>query len=608
MAVSVASALNVTGTDTDARDYTTASWTPTVGKVYSVAFTFLDLGGSKTSPTISGNNITWVGGSGNEVGGLSTEPTLKVWTGYADSSATAGSITFSGCVSSGQTADGAMWGIAELTDTPLNSTTVVRQYAASGTSLDSITTNLVAFGSANNATGSWIVSYDNASTTGPAITAGTGFAITTGLNASQAMGGDGVRLAFQFRNDNDTSVTASAATQNDRMLQVAFEIRELVTASRSATVAGDGAVSASGKKTVSRSGSLVGDGQVAATGSKTVSRSGTIAGDGQVAAAGTRTTSGSGTLDGSGQVAASGLRIASGSGTVAGDGQVAASGLRITSGTATVDGSGTVAGTGLRTAVGQAALDGSGAVSATGSTAGVETGQAAIAGAGLVDASGFAVRAATGSLTGSGSLDASGVRTAVSGAVLAGSGAVAASGQGAGTKAASGAVAVGVDIAAEGAREAVGQAAVAVEVAIGAVGQAEHFGSGAIGMNLDISGASPSLTASGVPEYRIVRPRRQDRQPVKYLTESKTVLRLSVIYARPTVLYAPVAIIEPLPIRKVRVRNVETRSRVLVRSQHQVSRMQKVSHPASLKWEAEIRRLEELAIIGILEELIDASV
>lgn len=358
--------------------------------------------------------------------------------------------------------------------------------------------------------------------------------------------------------------------------------------------------------TKSGSGAISAAVAVAGTGVKVRSGAAAVAADVAVASTGLRTAVGAGAVAADVAVSATGLRTASGSGAVAVDLAVSGTGVRTVSGSGALALDVAVAATGARTAAGTAAVDVAVAVSATGAKEGAKTGSGALEVSAAVSASGVRTAVGAAGIAVAVQIASQGVRTALGAAdVTVG---VAVAGQGAGTKAASGAVAVGVAVAAEGAREAVGQAAVVVDVAIDASGQAEHFGSGAIGINLDISGASPSLTASGVPEYRIVRPRRQDRQPVKYLTESKTVLRLSVIYARPTVLYAPVAIIEPLPIRKVQVRNVETRSRVLVRSQHQVSRMQKVSHPASLKWEAEIRRLEELAIIGILEELIDASV
>ena len=225
MTVSVTSALNVTGTDTDARSYSTASWTPTPGTVYSVAFVTHDLGGSYTSISIDGNNIIW-SRTGNDVGGGLTDPVLTVWAGVATTFATSGAITFSNVVSSGQTADGAMWGIAEFSSVAYNHTDLgFVQSAVASTNADAVTATLGAFSSANNATGGWFISYDNA---GGALTntAGSGFSIVTGLNAQQSSGGDTIRLSYQFKNTNDTGVDATASAVNDRMLMHAVEIRD----------------------------------------------------------------------------------------------------------------------------------------------------------------------------------------------------------------------------------------------------------------------------------------------------------------------------------------------------------------------------------------------
>jgi len=224
MPVSAASALNVAGTDTDARNYTTASWTPTRGKVYLLAFAVLDLGGSPTVPSVSGNNITW-NRVGNDVGGTATQPAMAVWSGVADASSTAGSITFTGAVSAGQTADGAIWGLVELTEVDWGTGDGFVQSGVASTTADTITVTLGAFSDTDNATGAWFLSYDNA---GGALTntAGSGFALVSGLDASQTMGGDTVRLSFEFRNTNDTSVDATASAANDRMLMHAVEIRE----------------------------------------------------------------------------------------------------------------------------------------------------------------------------------------------------------------------------------------------------------------------------------------------------------------------------------------------------------------------------------------------
>lgn len=225
MTVSAASALNVTGTDTDARSYSTASWTPVPGRVYSAAIAVLDLGGSYTTITVSGNNINWTR-IGNDVGGGLTEPVLNVYAGVATTFATAGALTFDTVVSSGQTADGAIWGIAELSSVAAGGVGTDKgfiQNQIASTNADSITATLGTFNNVNNATAGWFLSYDNL---GGALTntVGTGFSIVTGLNAQQTAGGDTMRLTFQFRNDNDTTVTASASAANDRMLMHAVEI------------------------------------------------------------------------------------------------------------------------------------------------------------------------------------------------------------------------------------------------------------------------------------------------------------------------------------------------------------------------------------------------
>lgn len=247
MTVSAASALNVTGTDTDARDYTTASWTPVAGEVYLAAIAVLDLGSARDigNATLSGNNITWTPVSAG-VGGTAAQPALRVWRGKADLSATAGALTWSGVVTSGNTADGAVWGVVALSGVDPETNDGIVQAAVASSSTDAVTATLGAFSSANNATGAWIVSYDNASTTGPAITAGSGFAIVTGLNAGQAAGGDGMRLAFEFKNSNDTGADATAVAANDRMLAVAVEIAAgewvLPTGPTASVTAGTGSV------------------------------------------------------------------------------------------------------------------------------------------------------------------------------------------------------------------------------------------------------------------------------------------------------------------------------------------------------------------------------
>jgi hypothetical protein len=339
MAVSAASALNVTGSDTDARDYTTASWTPTAGKVYLLAFAVLDLGGSPLVPTVSGNNITW-DRVGNDVGGATNQPSMAVWSGYADSTSTAGAITFSGCVPSGQTADGAIWGIVELSDVGRGTDKGMIQSGITSTTADTITVTLSAFASADNATGAWFLSYDNAGGT-LTNTAGTGFALVSGLDASQTMGGDTTRLSFEFRNDNDTSVTASAAAANDRMLMHAVEIRAAITYSRTATIDGTGTLSATTYRTQLRTATISGEGTFSASAYVTRSRNATISGTGTFAATAVRTASRSATINGTGTFAASAVRTAFIIGAISGTGTFIPAVTRTKFGSATISGTGT---------------------------------------------------------------------------------------------------------------------------------------------------------------------------------------------------------------------------------------------------------------------------
>jgi len=346
MPVSAASALNVTGSDTDARDYTTASWTPTAGKIYLVAFAVHDLGGQPVVPSISGNNITW-GRAGNDVGGGTTQPLMIVWAGYADSSATAGSITFSACVPSGQTADGAIWGIAELTDAARGGDTGIVQTAVASTTNDTITATLSAFASTGNATGGWFLSYDNA---GGALTntAGSGFTIVTGLNAQQASGGDTMRLTFEFRNDNDTSVDGSASAANDRMLMHAVEIRAVVVHTPSATIDGTGTFAATTFRTRFRTADISGTGTFAASAYATRSRTATIDGTGTFAASATRTALRDATITGTGTFSPTTVRAAFITTDIAGIGTFTPTTIRTTFGSCTIAGTGTF----LITAVG----------------------------------------------------------------------------------------------------------------------------------------------------------------------------------------------------------------------------------------------------------------
>lgn len=410
MTVSAASALNVTGTDTDAINYTTASWTPVTGMGYLFAIAVLDLGSARTAAvswTVTGNNMTWTL-VGTQIGGA-TEPALAVFRAYNDGTATAGAITVSGVVTAGQTADGAVWGIAELSGIPSASFRV--QNAGNTASADSVTATLGAFSSTRNATCAWVMSYDNASTTGPAITAGSGFSIVSGLDAGQAMGGDGTRLTFEFRSDNDTSVDATAVAANDRMHIIAVEL--LSGAAGTATITGSGAIDAAGVRVASRTATFSGSGLIDSTGVRVCERAATIAADATVSATGLRITAAAATIAGSATLTGTAIRITFADATVDGSGAVDAtgnnqSGASSWDGTATLAGAGAVDAAGAPTRNSTATLDGAGTVDASGYA--TRSGSATIAATTTVDATGSATGPPSATITGTGTVAATGVR------------------------------------------------------------------------------------------------------------------------------------------------------------------------------------------------------
>lgn len=220
MAISLA-LLTSGGSDTDAIDYATASISPTPGLLVLAAITQLDLGSALARPTVTGCGITWT--FVNESGGGATEPRIQVYRAYADPAlVTAGAVTFTGCVTAGQTADGAAWMIVEVSGADvLGSNQGVTQSAVASTNTDSVSATLAAFKQASDGTVGVAAGYDNA---GGAldITEGSGFTMLS--EVSQTAGGDTLRLGFEWKTANDTGVDATISTANDRLQMVALEI------------------------------------------------------------------------------------------------------------------------------------------------------------------------------------------------------------------------------------------------------------------------------------------------------------------------------------------------------------------------------------------------
>lgn len=217
MAVGVPSVLTSGGSDTDAIDYATASITPAVGKTVIAAIGFLDLGAAKSAPTCSGCGLTWT--QMTAIGGGTTEPSLFMF--RASGVPTTGAVTFTGVVTAGQTADGAVWVVFEMDNTDLTTTDGVIQTNVGTTNTDSLSITLAAFRDAESATVGVFVGYDNA---GGALdfTVGSGF--TEALDISQAAGGDTMRLFVEYKIANDTGVDCTISAANDRISGLAMEV------------------------------------------------------------------------------------------------------------------------------------------------------------------------------------------------------------------------------------------------------------------------------------------------------------------------------------------------------------------------------------------------
>lgn len=225
MAIAPVTLASGTGqTDTDAINYTTASVSPTPGRVVLLGISVYDAGGSLSgTPTCAGCGLTWarVDGGGN------VNLRATVFAAYADPAlVTAGTITVSGVVAVGQTADGAVWSIIEVDGVNPTTNNGVVQSNATTTTTDSVSVTLAAFASALNGTLGFVNAWDSAGLTLSAMAVGSGFTLvassTIGNNPNMAATTN--RILWEYRTDNDTTVDATAPAANDRMNIVGIEL------------------------------------------------------------------------------------------------------------------------------------------------------------------------------------------------------------------------------------------------------------------------------------------------------------------------------------------------------------------------------------------------
>lgn len=212
--------LTTGGSAVDNTSFATASITPSSNKLVLVGLRYRRaVGTPPTTPSLSGNSMTWV-----EVATItSSGATQKVSIFRSMALApTTGAIT----MSFSETQDNCLWSVAEFTNASTNGTFgsgAIRQSASnevSGTNTG-ITVTLAAFANTLNATYGVVG-------TGPniAITEGSGFS-ELGEAAAAAEGS----IESEFKGTNDTSVDWTWASTAITGLAIAVEINEASTKS-----------------------------------------------------------------------------------------------------------------------------------------------------------------------------------------------------------------------------------------------------------------------------------------------------------------------------------------------------------------------------------------
>lgn len=202
--------LLTSGSDgTDTSSYTTASISPTVGRVVLVAVNSIK-GSNATVPTISGASTTWT-----QVATV-VESTFTRCTLFRGVAAGSGALTID---FSSVTHLRCAWDVIELSDVDTGGTNgsnaIVQSATNNGNTISSISVTLSSFSDSNNATLGCISLNDNVD-----VTSGSGFS---------EISDDGVefaRLQSQFKNSNDTGVDWSW-TGSLQAASIAVELKYL---------------------------------------------------------------------------------------------------------------------------------------------------------------------------------------------------------------------------------------------------------------------------------------------------------------------------------------------------------------------------------------------
>lgn len=196
------------GSATNATSYTTASVTPTAGRLLCIDVDACALGVDPPNPTITGNGLTWTLVTDHywrNPSGTSNRFHMWRYAAFTGGSPSAGTILID---FGAQSMESCEWNVYEIDQAYLSGTVaeafVQHAFSAANTSGTSGSASLAAFAATNDGVVTGIAHLANETTT-----VGTGH---TKLGTDGNHSGPNVGHMVQFRADNDTSADASWAT------------------------------------------------------------------------------------------------------------------------------------------------------------------------------------------------------------------------------------------------------------------------------------------------------------------------------------------------------------------------------------------------------------
>ena len=228
MAISISNLTN--GRDVDGNSTaSTASITPSSNKLVLVAVATKTASGDPNHPTLTGNGLTWVEITSVNYDAVGSQKRLTLFRGMGASPST-GAISID---LGGQNNTCIQWIVEEVTGMDTSGTNgsgaIVQSSTnqSGGSTVNTLTVTLSAFGSTDNATYGIFGHDDDAGT----ATAGSGFTIVSTQSSVDVMG----NIASEFRSTNDTSVDISWDTS---ALEggIAIEIKQATVASTTKTL------------------------------------------------------------------------------------------------------------------------------------------------------------------------------------------------------------------------------------------------------------------------------------------------------------------------------------------------------------------------------------